>query len=165
MKNLKKLFLSGLLLFSASLYAQEYEAPCVVVEQTDGSKTEYLLKSEPRIAFDGETVTLTTSDETVLLKVENVSRAYVKAPVKPQPNEVGIAEASKTAERVILTADGLSLSGLQPGSAVDVYTADGRQLKAVKAAADGTASLNLGNSRSGMIIVKTNNQSFKLIRK
>jgi hypothetical protein len=110
-------------------------------------------------------VTLTTSDETVLLKVENVSRAYVKAPVKPQPNEVGIAEASKTAERVILTADGLSLSGLQPGSAVDVYTADGRQLKAVKAAADGTASLNLGNSRSGMIIVKTNNQSFKLIRK
>jgi hypothetical protein len=135
-----------------------------VVEKTNGTETEYLLKSDPRITFDGENVTLTTSEETIVLKAEYVLRAYVKA-AKSQPDEVGISEATKSAERVALTADGLSLTGLTPGSAVDVYTADGRQLKSVKAAADGTASLNFGNSRSGMIIVKTNNQSFKLIRK
>lgn len=144
----------------SGLWAQT-EAPCVVVEQTDGTRTEYVLSAEPRISYAADVVTLTTADATLQLPVADVKKVYLASSVT---TAVG-TQRQPSAPRIELTADGLRLSGLTAGTTVSVYAADGRQLLAPVAATDGTLSISLGRQPQGMLIIKTNNQSFKLIRK
>jgi hypothetical protein len=146
---------------SVSAWAQT-TASCVVVEQTNGDKAEYLLTTEPRITYVGDDVTLTSTEVTVVLDVADVKKVYLS-----QTNAATGIQDVKASESVIvdLTDGKLDLNGLKEGSPVALYSVDGRQLYAGTASAAGTLSLPLGTLPGGMIIVKTTTQTFKIIKK
>ena len=160
MKKIKML-LCALAMTNASVWAQTTQ-PCVVVEQTDGTKANYLLASQPRITYAEGEVCLTTTETTVTLPAADVAKVYLSE----TETTTGVQTAETSSSVLVnLTGGSLALSGLDGGSAVALYDADGRQLCSGTASSDGTLSLSLGSLPSGIIIVKTIHQTFKLIRK
>ena len=159
--RLRRLLLALVLMLPATAMRADGGAPCVVVEQTDGTKTEYLLSDAPRVSYDGKVVRLTSSTADVELAQADVLKVYLAQSIA---TAIGTPEA-RTATRVRLTADGLCLSGLEPGSTVSVAALDGRLLSGGRASADGSLTLPLNHVPDGIIVIRTSHQSFKLIRK
>ncbi len=59
-RQLRSLLTAALALTATALWAEGAQQ-CVVVEQTDGTRTEYLLSTEPRVSYDGSVVRLVSS--------------------------------------------------------------------------------------------------------
>ena len=148
---------------AVSAWAQT-TASCVVVEQTNGDKAEYLLTTEPYITYVGNDVTITNTEVTVVLDAADVEKVYLS---ETNLNGATAIQDVKASESVLvdLTDGNLSVNGLETGSPVALYSVDGRQLYAGTASAAGTLSLPLGTLPGGMIIVKTTTQTFKIIKK
>ena len=142
-----------------SLRAQAV-ADCVVVETTDGERMEYLLSDLPRITQSADAVTLTTSNTSVELSAESISKVYlaVSSPTAVQKVKTPVGSA-------LLKESLLFLSGFQPGERVSLYHADGRLLMHRSISSGGTLTLSLEQLPSGIYIVKTNHQSIKIIKK
>ena len=98
-----------------------------------------------------------------MLDAADVSKVYLSE-TNISSTALQQVEAAKSVF-VNLTDGNLSLNGLETGSPVALYTADGRQLYAGTANAAGTLSLPLGSFQGGIIIVKTATQTFKIIKK
>jgi len=163
----RKLLLSAVffLLAAVGTRAQTVEQSSleVVVEQITGQETHYLLGKAPRITYGDGVVTLTAGDNDPALEFDasKVRRVFLRETI------VGIesAKVSQNQPRVAIASDAMTVTGLEPGSEVSLYAADGRCLKATTAASDGTLSLPLSQKAQGILIVKTKNQSFKIINK
>ena len=149
---------------SVSAWAQTTTASCVVVEETNGNKTEFLLATEPRITYDGDVVTLECTEDNLVLDAAEVKKVYLSQKSLSGATAIQQLEATKSV-LFDLTDGNLSVNGLETGSPVALYTADGRQLYAGTANAAGSLSLPLGSFQGGMIIVKTTKQTFKIIKK
>lgn len=161
-----KLHLRSLLTVAAVLAATLLRAAgtetCVVVEQVDGTKTEYLLADDPRVSYDGSAVRLVSTAAQVELPVESVARVYLAE--RTQASLPALAAGSGTL-RVQLVAGGLELSGLEPGSTGSVCSLDGRQVAGGRASAGGSLQLPLTNVPGGVVVVRASNKSFKIILK
>ena len=156
------MLLCVLALSSVSAWTQT-TVSCVVVEQANGSKAEYLLTTEPRITYVDNEVNITSTEVTVKLDVADVKKVYLS---ETSSNATGVQEVKASESVIVDLTDGkLSLNGLKNGSPVALYSVDGRQLYAGTASAAGTLTLPLGTLHGGMIIVKTSTQSFKIIKK
>ena len=149
---------------SVSAWAQTTTASCVVVEETNGNKTEFLLATEPRITYDGDVVTLECTEDNLVLDAAEVKKVYLSQTTLSGATAIQQVEATKSV-LFDLTDGNLSVNGLETGSPVALYTADGRQIYAGTANAAGSLSLPLGSFQGGMIIVKTAKQTFKIIKK
>ena len=163
----RKLLVSALLLLLAFVGARaqtdEQKSLCAVVEQTDGSQTEFMLNEQPQITYGDGVVNVSTSTTTLELKASQVMRVYMTK--KSSVQGISTAKANQNVARVAITSAAVTVTGLEPDSDAALYTADGRQLKAAKAAADGTLTLPMPTKSQGVLIVKTKNQSFKIINK
>ena len=158
MKRRKTLLLSFALLLTTGLRAQAAPSQSVVVQQVDGTTTEFLLQDDPRIVYRSDRVTLTTETTTLELEASQVARVYF---VSSNPTAIDTPVANV---RFSIGTSAVNLNGLEPGSTAALYTADGRQLTSASASANGSLSLSLPET-SGVLIVKTNNKSFKIINK
>ena len=153
-----KLILLALSLCATGLYAQTV-SPCVVVQQKDGTSTEYLLTEEPRISYKSDVVTLTWSAGALELAPTDIERVYLSTTeTGDQTTKITSVEKS----RIALTADGISLSGLQPGSSVAVYSTNGQCIASEHVADNGQIDMSLP---AGILVIKTQKQTFKIIRK
>ena len=157
-KRLKFLLTVTLTLITMPLWAGNGQ-PCVVVEHADGSLTEYLLADNPRISYSGNMVQVITTSLNVEMAVADVKKVYL---VDQQGSGI---DTARRAVRISITADGLELNSLEPGSRVSVSTLDGRLLSSGRATEDGSLQLPLNNVLRDVIIVRTSNESFKLIKK
>ena len=149
---------------SVSAWAQTTTASCVVVEDIDGNETPFLLATEPRITYVGDVVTLTSNETTVEFDAAEVKKVYLSQTSLSGATAIQQVEATKSV-LFDLTDGNLSVNGLETGSPVALYTADGRQIYVGTANAAGSLSLPLGSFQGGMIIVKTTKQTFKIIKK
>lgn len=159
MKKLVILFLTMVTANVSSLRAQSL-ADCVVVETTGGERMEYLLSDLPRITQSADAVTLTTTNTTVELSPESISKVYLAA-----SSPTAVQEVKSPVGDVRLKESQLFLSGYQPGARVSLYHADGQLLQHKSIGDDGTLTLSLEQLPSGIYIVKTNHQSIKIIKK
>ncbi|MBR2239061.1 MAG: hypothetical protein IJ887_14535 [Prevotella sp.] len=163
----RKLLVSALLLLLAFVGARaqtdEQKSLCAVVEQTDGTTTEYMLNELPQITYGSNVVKLATSFTTVELQSSKVARIYMAE--KGSAQGIKATKSSQAVAHVDVTPTAVTVTGLEPGSDAALYTADGRCLKATTAASDGTLSLPMPTKSQGVLIVKTKNQSFKIINK
>lgn len=166
MKHSRLLFLSALLLCGANLKAQVPEH-YLVVEETDGTCTQFNLRTRPHITIIDDVVGISTPGDTLKFQAATVARAYlVQRDLMPSTYDPsGIASAEKQMGKVAILKDEVKLNGFEPGSPVTIYTADGRQILNSKVQADGNLTLPIAERQNGIFIVKINKQSFKLIRK
>lgn len=162
MKCKRPLLLFCALLFVACVIRAQDMQPCVVVEQTDGTTSNYLLSSDPQIRYDSQNVTLTSDDADLVLPAAEVSRIYLsQAP--SDLSSVNKIEADVPQFRV--TSSAISVTGVAPGVPVAVYAIDGRQLSRATASADGSLTIPLSSLPQGVLVVNAGKHSFKLIRK
>ncbi len=163
----RKLFVSAVLflLAAAGARAQTGEPSqwCAVVQQTSGTQTEFMLDELPQITYAEGVVNVATSTTTLELKTSQVMRVYMTQ--KTTVQGIGAAKSAQQTARVAITPGAINVTGLEPGSDAALYSADGRQMKAAKASADGNLSLPTPTRAQGVLIVKTKNQSFKIINK
>ena len=164
----RKLIISAVLFVLAVVgvraQTDEQTSLCAVVQQTDGTKTEFMLNEQPQITYGEGVVNVSTSTTTLEFKASQVMRVYM---TKKSSDVQGISatKSNQNVARVAITPAAATVTGLEPDSDAALYTADGRQLKAAKAAADGTLSFPMPTKSQGVLIVKTKNQSFKIINK
>jgi len=157
------MMLLGVLAVSAVSAWAQTTASCVVVDQVRGPQYKFLLSNDPKITYDGDEVTISSTDNTVVLDVADVERVYLS---QTSTDANGIQDVKASESVIVDMTDGkLDLNGLKNGSPVALYSVDGRQLYAGTASAAGTLSLPLGTLPGGMIIVKTTTQTFKIIKK
>ena len=160
----KFMMLLGVLAVSAVSAWAQTTATCVVVDQVRGPQYKFLLTDDPKITYVGDDVTISSNGSVdVVLNAANVEKVYLSE------NDLGataIQQVEATKSVLFDLTDGnLSVNGLETGSPVALYTADGRQIYAGTANAAGSLSLPLGSFHGGMIIVKTAKQTFKIIKK
>ena len=148
-----------MLLLALGMQAQVM-VPCVVVELVDGGKTEFLLSTSPSITFVDDVVQLTTSDTQVLYGADLVLKVYLS-----ETSNSGDRITAPQSSRFEVAGGAVKASGLTPGSLMTAYTADGKLIASQKVDESGAASLSISQSHKGVIIIKTQNQSFKYIRK
>ena len=76
----------------------------------------------------------------------------------------GINDVTIDSGRVRFAIEGrqIHITGLQHGETVSLYHLDGRQLKSVKALADGTARMDISGSQGLVYVLKAGDTSFKL---
>lgn len=159
MGKTKRFLLSAFVFLSVANAA--YAEKCVVVELSDNTRTEYLLGDHPSITFDGTLVTITTEKGTqVQMSCEQVQKVYLA-----EASLNAISPKLRPAVRIAIADKGLSFSGLTTGSRVAVSTVDGRTLASGNADHQGMLTLPLNQQQRGVIIVNTNNQTFKIIKK
>ena len=144
--------------FLANLKAQKNE-PCVVVEQTDGTNAEYSLSTQPVIKCIGTTLVLSTTKLRIEMLVTNVAKVYLDS------GSSGVESIQEQPVSYHIAGNALYVQGIAPNSIVSLYDIDGLMLARQEADENGVLSLLLGQHPSGVIIVKANNQSFKIVRK
>ena len=139
----------------------EQTSLCAVVQRTNGTQTEFMLSEVPQITYGKGVVNVTTSTTTLEFKSSEVKRVYM---AQKSVQGIGTTKTAQNVARVDISSAAVTVTGLEPGSDAALYTADGRYLKAANVASDGTLSLPMPKSQ-GVFIVKTKNQSFKIINK
>ena len=160
----KLLFFVFLLLTCSVVRAAEMVA-CVVVEQTDGTKTEYLLSEKPKISYVDDVVRLTTGETYVDFAVRNVSRVYLSETMGAGIEDETIVSLDERTLSVQIAGGVLLMRGLSAGECVNVVCVNGTLAATFSSTVEGTLSVPLSELQDGLLIVKTGKGTFKFMNR
>lgn len=148
---MKKKLYSLWLLLALALTGSAQEAQwCLVVESTGGETIAIGADLKPVI---------TTTAEGYQLSYGGQVATFAWSQLKKLTVEQTVADANAT-----LISE-VSISGAQPGTQAQVYSADGRRQLALPVAADGSVQLSTTGLPAGLYIVKTQKSTFKILKK
>lgn len=140
-------------------YAQD-KVPGITVELTTGEKVEYRLMDNPKLMFDGQTITLTA---------DGVSVEYLPFELaKVTPSEVkgissGIDELIPQTGNINVESGFVRLSGFKDGETVRVYSVGGTLISNYKTL-NGSLVIPISMLPSGITIIKINQQKIKITK-
>ena len=160
-----RLWLFGLLLLTASglRAAEEEEALCVILD--DGTELIFTFDKNPEVTFDDENVYIQTTSSSATYLVESVQEfRFVEAPVVTNVEE-GLPASSAKIHFRIMANDWVKVTGVGLTPEVSVYTAEGKSVDVPVDYSQSEINIRLGSLPRGLYIIKTNQQSFKFIRK
>lgn len=132
----------------------------IVIEMAGGKRTEYALTETPKLTYNGNTVTLTTTKGSV----EFTAMDIVKV-VLTDIRATGIDAVETVQKSVQLSNDEVRMSGLAAYEIVKLYNVGGTLLSTWRAASSGELIIELSDLKQGIYIIKANQQSFKVTRK
>lgn len=125
----------------------------------DGTTQTFELATQPVITVAGTELKILANNADVSIPLTDVVRYTF------QKRTTGIDEVD-TNQEVIDYKDGvLTLSGLEAGTPISLYTIDGRLLQAHTVADDGTFRQSLASLRQGVYVVKVNHKSYKIMKR
>ena len=159
MKTYYSLLFLLLLMSVHKAIAQSPEYQCIVVETTDGERLEYLLSDNPRIAHMNALVVITSNTVSVEFPSSNVSKVYLSTSTD------AIGNVKTTEGKILLHKDVIVMKDFCANEPISLYGADGKQLWQQSADGSGQLVFSLNSLSQGIYIIKTNHQSFKIIRK
>lgn len=130
-------------------------ATALVLERTDGSNAIFVLSDTPAISFNDGILTVKSQKEDVTVDFDDlIDYHFIK--VKSDVKHINAGEG------FILQDGTASFSNLKEGGSVDVYSADGRIIVTATVPADGNVMLDLRTIERGIIIIRTDNGSYKV---
>jgi hypothetical protein len=139
--------------------ADEGTVTSLILLLKDGTTQTYELAEQPVITVVGAELKIVANHADVSIPLSDVVRYTF------QKRTTGIDEVD-TNQEVIDYKDGvLTLSGLEAGTPISLYTIDGRLLQAHTVADDGTYRQSLGSLRQGVYVVKVNHKSYKIMKR
>ena len=145
----KKIFILFLWLLLPQVLLAKVNA--VVVHQTNGTKTVFLLADAPVVTYSGNTLVLKTSTKEASMPVEGIENVTFEEYSVPTL----IDEAT-------ITSDGILFRQLAAGSEVQVYTVDGKTVSTLKADGSGVVALDLSALPKGVLIIRTPDTTIKV---
>lgn len=137
----------------------------ILLQLKNGKTLGFAFKSKPRV-ITGRTLTIKSSDgNRVEYDFDEVKKLYWGN----VSSSVGIANVQADANNKVvfhLTHDGITITGLQRGEHVTVYTISGVQVgEAVSTTNDGSASISLSCTDEKILIVRTSKGvNFKFVK-
>ena len=139
--------------------ADEGTVTSLILLLKDGTTQTYELAEQPVITVVGTGLKIVANHADVSILLSDVVRYTF------QKRTTGIDEVD-TNQEVIDYKDGvLTLSGLEAGTPISLYTIDGRLLQAHTVADDGTYRQSLASLRQGVYVVKVNHKSYKIMKR
>ena len=129
----------------------------LVIKHKGGAETVLLLSTNPVITFKDEDMVVTSDVSSFMIPIEMIE-SYGAS------NDV-TAIRNITQEYPEYKNGSVVFSGLSRGSEVSIYKADGTLVFSQKADGSGCATVSIDNLPKGMYIVRTPNNSMKIISK
>lgn len=127
-----------------------------------------MLETNPQVVFDNEDITITSTQTQSVFQVDNVVEMYflTESPILTK-TEGDISDTSASGKVVfrILADDVVRVTGSSLRPETSVYTSDGKSVEVPVVYSEHEINIRLGNLPRGLYIVKTNQQTFKFIRK
>lgn len=155
------LFLS---LMPLQSHAQEWLATFLVLTETNGTKTEFPLESQPVVTFEQNNLVVTCNGKTLSTALTDVLEySFIQRNVTTGINNLPGKEAGKEAATPSFSFHNAEVSGLKEGANVGIYDLNGRLISAVRADAVGHVTLNLSSLPKGIYILRTPTKSFKFV--
>lgn len=149
---MKKFLLSRILLVGAFLLlgysAVRAGQARMVITTNSGTTAEFLIADSPEITFQDNILVVKAGSNEISTEAANV-KSFEFFP----------GDASGVDQ---ITVYGGTLSGLLPGSPVEIYTFDGQLVATFKADNSQSVNLDLGSLAPGFYIVRTPSASFKI---
>jgi hypothetical protein len=134
----------------------------LVVTQSDGSVTKFALANVPVVSFDGDSIVVTATEEVLKFDLIGVANyAFSEESVTTGINRATVDGSDVT--KPSFKAGSAGFSGLKSGSTILVYTISGNPVTAVKADAEGNATVDLSQLSKGIYIIKTPGKSYKIV--
>ncbi|MBR5689155.1 MAG: T9SS type A sorting domain-containing protein [Prevotella sp.] len=161
--NIRLWLLSLLLLTVSGLRAAEDEV-LLRVSLMDGSEVLFSLEEKPEVTFDDESVFIQSTASSATYQIDHVVEMNFveKDPVVTKKEEMPDVSA-KILFRIL--GDLVKVVGNNLSSEVSVFTADGRSVEVPVDYSNNEINVRLGSLPCGIYIIKTNQQSFKFIKK
>lgn len=155
--------MSLLLLTVSGLRAAEDEV-LLRVSLMDGSEVLFSLEEKPEVTFDDESVFIQSTASSATYQIDHVVEMNFveKDPVVTKKEEMPDVSA-KILFRIL--GDLVKVVGNNLSSEVSVFTADGRSVEVPVDYSNNEINVRLGSLPCGIYIIKTNQQSFKFIKK
>lgn len=166
-----RLWFLGILLFAANnLRAAEGDEVLLVVYQDGYNVREayFSFENNPVVTFDGDVVLVTSTQAQATYQIDDViEMTFVpEDPVVTHvEDEISGADASAKILFRILSDNLIQVVGTHLNPAVSVYTVDGKSVDVPVDYSEREINIRLGALPRGLYIIKTNQQTFKFIRK
>ena len=132
-------------------------ADVLILTDKDGAKTTFVLEDKPVVSFNDEDVTVSTEKGVISLSAHD----FCSFSFDEQTTDV---EERETTNPTFTFSDGLQCHGLQQGTAVSVFKADGQLVAEGTTDSSGDISLRFGTVRGTVYIVKTATKTFKFTK-
>lgn len=159
-QRMARLLAVGILIATSMTAAAQSDSPRLVVWQKNGEKVYFDLAQEPETSFGGGVLTIKTNTATVAYQLSNILR-YTYENVKLTGVEALPAERSiKISER----GDEVTFRNLKPGSVVSLYNLGGQLIEQRRSEDLSPLTISIKNRPSGVYIVKSGNETIKLLR-
>lgn len=146
-----------LFLFSVASYSQEKEI--LLVCMNDGTTLNFSLSEKPLLTFDAESVVISGQEATASLARTDVAGVYFVSAA-----QTGIGSAV-TPDAPTLNGDTFSVTGLERGAVVKVYSVKGENVLSVIADASGTAVASLAALEQGVYVIEYCGVTFKMMKR
>ncbi len=157
-KILPILLLATLLSTPVGMRAADKKNALIVLTK-DKVQHQFLLSDKPNVTFEGKNLKVKYAKTSATFALSDVIRFTYKK-VDPTGIDEPVAEPTELGFE-----DGfLVISNIKAGTAVSVYTLDGKPVQQMKPARTGTYRLNLSQLPSGVYIVKAGTITYKIAK-
>ena len=129
----------------------------LVVKDSEGQETLFLLTDKPVVTFDKDDLIITTDGTKVYYPLS----AYHSFSIEDK-DDTGVT-AQEAVKPTFSFGDGVQALGLAANLPVQIYSADGRLVAAGKTNAEGKVHLEIKGSKGKVLIFKAGEQTFKFI--
>lgn len=133
----------------------------LVIQQDDGTESRFAMKEYPEITFNGDALVVESTERNLEIALAEVVGYSFETVQEPVPTAIEVVRQDAPA----ISFAGAEFRGLTSGAAVTAWSLNGQMLTTIKAAADGTAKIDLASLPKGVIILRTPGKTIKIINK
>ena len=145
---------------------QERIITCLVLTETNGTKTEFALESFPVITIEGNNLVITCKDQKLTTALTGVQDYhFIEKTVTTSISSVPSNDPKNASVSPQFSFSNTEVSGLKAGARVAIYNLNGTQISSVTADGEGRVALDFSSLPKGVYILRTPTKSFKFMNK
>ena len=157
---MRRIITLSLFVFMAFMTATAQNGPQLKVWKKDGSTVLYALSEQPVTTFSDNKLVIKTSNTTVeypLAEVQRYTYEGVETGIESIDSDNGVLVKQEKNK--------LSLANLKAGAEVRLYSSSGSLLQIVKSNGTEPVVISLASRPQGVYIVKSGNETIKLMKR
>ena len=145
---------------------QERLITCLVLTETNGTKTEFALESFPVITIEDNNLVITHNGNQLTTALTGVQDyRFIEKKVTAGISSVPSNDPKNASNTPQFSFSNAEVSGLKAGAKVAIYNLNGTQISSVTADGEGRVALDFSSLPKGVYILRTPTKSFKFMNK
>ena len=145
---------------------QEKMITCLVLTETNGTKTEFALESFPVITIEGNNLVITHNGNQLTTALTGVQDYhFIEKKVTTSISSVPSNDQKNASVSPQFSFSNAEVSGLKAGARVAIYNLNGTLISSATADGEGRVALDFSSLPKGVYILRTPTKSFKFMNK